>query len=401
MVQQQQQYHSPQDFVPRVAEYQPEYRPLPPQVRTQLQLARMDPYAYDRNQPNHSQVGSGSPLQHFLIAYALGQSRSGPVAIPSLPRGPPCKPKRSGHALWVGNLPPTATIISLKDLLSRDATLEIRSLFLISKSSCAFVNYRSESAFIAAKKRFHDSSFHGFRIVCRPSRVSTGTSNSSTIAGSPWPAFNSDSAPKRLDYGVVTDGLPDPIIVDSATAAPDTIDTQGSSSRSAITKVSEMFFIMKSLTLQDLKVSVRNGIWATQSHNELRLNQAFDNANRVYLIFSANKSGAYFGYARMVSSIAGGAVSEGSVPSFQPLTSSGGPRSIPTPATETAPRGRIVDDSVRGTIFWEAELPGECKHGSQDCKRRNGIRALNWQMSGADVPLAYADSCFAAPSAIR
>jgi hypothetical protein len=31
------------------------------------------------------------------------------------------------------------------------------------------------------------------------------------------------------------------------------------------------------------------------------------------------------------------------------------PRSIPTPATENAPRGRIIDDSARGTIFWEAE----------------------------------------------
>jgi hypothetical protein len=32
------------------------------------------------------------------------------------------------------------------------------------------------------------------------------------------------------------------------------------------------------------------------------------------------------------------------------------PKSIPTPATEWAPRGRIIDDSGRGTIFWEAEL---------------------------------------------
>ena len=31
------------------------------------------------------------------------------------------------------------------------------------------------------------------------------------------------------------------------------------------------------------------------------------------------------------------------------------PRSIPTPATEYAPRGRIIDDSARGTIFWEAD----------------------------------------------
>lgn len=32
-----------------------------------------------------------------------------------------------------------------------------------------------------------------------------------------------------------------------------------------------------------------------------------------------------------------------------------GPKSIPTPATEWAPKGRIVDDSARGTIFWEAD----------------------------------------------
>lgn len=33
------------------------------------------------------------------------------------------------------------------------------------------------------------------------------------------------------------------------------------------------------------------------------------------------------------------------------------PKSIPTPATEWAPKGKIIDDSARGTIFWEAELP--------------------------------------------
>ena len=31
------------------------------------------------------------------------------------------------------------------------------------------------------------------------------------------------------------------------------------------------------------------------------------------------------------------------------------PRSIPTPATQYAPKGRIIDDSARGTIFWEAD----------------------------------------------
>ena len=31
------------------------------------------------------------------------------------------------------------------------------------------------------------------------------------------------------------------------------------------------------------------------------------------------------------------------------------PKAIPTEATEHAPKGRIIDDSARGTIFWEAD----------------------------------------------
>ena len=120
-----------------------------------------------------------------------------------------------------------------------------------------------------------------------------------------------------------------------------------------------MFFILKSLTSQDLEESVRNGIWTTQSHNEAKLNQAFNAADNVYLIFSANRSGEYFGYARVVSPIVREVVSTGLALGMQHLKLSDGPRSIPTPATETAPRGRIVDDLVRGTIFWEADSSDE------------------------------------------
>lgn len=48
------------------------------------------------------------------------------------------------------------------------------------------------------------------------------------------------------------------------------------------------------------------------------------------------------------------------------------PRSIPTVATEYAPKGRIIDDSARGTIFWEADLsddeeePEQAAVGSTD-----------------------------------
>jgi YT521-B-like domain len=40
--------------------------------------------------------------------------------------------------------------------------------------------------------------------------------------------------------------------------------------------------------------------------------------------------------------------------SSQPIEESDLPKAIYTPETETAPQGRIIDDSARGTIFWEA-----------------------------------------------
>lgn len=81
-------------------------------------------------------------------------------------------------------------------------------------------------------------------------------------------------------------------------------------------------------------------------------------AENVYLIFSANKSGEYFGYARMTSPILeDGSEFIGSAPKAENIIHIlDVPKSIPTPATEWAPRGKIIDDSARGTIFWEAEL---------------------------------------------
>jgi hypothetical protein len=95
-------------------------------------------------------------------------------------------------------------------------------------------------------------------------------------------------------------------------------------------------------------------------------------AETVYLIFSANKSGEYFGYARMTSAIDDEAVSNleplvrtgPTLPSFTDL-----PANIPTPATDFAPKGRIIDDSARGTIFWEADVDAEDEEQKLDDSR--------------------------------
>lgn len=58
------------------------------------------------------------------------------------------------------------------------------------------------------------------------------------------------------------------------------------------------------------------------------------------------------------------------------------PKATPTPATESAPKGRIIDDSARGTIFWEAEVeeteaPGEAEKSGSDHSDQEGEDGAN------------------------
>jgi len=58
-------------------------------------------------------------------------------------------------------------------------------------------------------------------------------------------------------------------------SAPEEAIEEADDEESTSQKVPEKFFIVKSLTLQDLEQSVRTGIWATQAHNEEILNKAY------------------------------------------------------------------------------------------------------------------------------
>jgi YT521-B-like domain/RNA recognition motif. (a.k.a. RRM, RBD, or RNP domain) len=280
------------------------------------------------------------------------------ITTSSILRGPPRKPRQSGYALWCGNLPAETKIIALKDHFARDATNEIESVFLISKSNCAFVNYRTEEACVAAQERFHDSRFQGAKLVCRlrrgraapPAGTPTGPRHAlgSTMLTQPTTQID-----QRLTQGSTEEGV--------------------EMAQATVRKSEEKFFVLKSLTVEDLDASVRNGSWATQSHNEAALNAAYkvnplkelgrsakayvhQTAHNVYLVFSANKSGEYYGYARMVSGIDEPAdATENPRPRYNPSAMTPVDTSItPTPATEHAPKGFIIEDG-RGTIFWEAQ----------------------------------------------
>lgn len=88
-------------------------------------------------------------------------------------RGPPQKPKRTGYACWVGNIPVTANIWMLKDHFSRGATDDIMSVFLMTSRNCAFVNYLTEEACSSAISRFNQVPLggNGARLLCRMKRT--------------------------------------------------------------------------------------------------------------------------------------------------------------------------------------------------------------------------------------
>jgi hypothetical protein len=106
------------------------------------------------------------------------------------------------------------------------------------------------------------------------------------------------------------------------------------------------------------------------------------------LIFSANKSGEYFGYARMVSAInEDPAAAIEFAPQAQTVENPDLPKAIATEATATAPAGRIIEDSARGTIFWEAEStePEKLMDGGED----NRSDQSDQEVEGTSPPKAW------------
>lgn len=57
------------------------------------------------------------------------------------------------------------------------------------------------------------------------------------------------------------------------------------------------------------------------------------------------------------------------------------PNVIYTPATETAPRGRIIDDSARGTIFWEALDDSVPESGNEEEDESHNVRGKSTVVS--------------------
>jgi len=144
------------------------------------------------------------------------------------------------------------------------------SLFLISKSNCAFANFKDEASCQSAQQKLHDSKFQSVRLV---SRLRKSTVEGATGVTAPTgPSASNPQTPGQIEETVETKvDIADsilPVIVTTTEELKPSPPVDGNLHK-------DKFFILKSLTVEDLELSVRTGIWATQSHNEETLNSAY------------------------------------------------------------------------------------------------------------------------------
>lgn len=335
------------------------------------------------NAPSRSGIPSGILTPESSRS---GSNRSGRTASQSLQgQGP-----RSEYVLWCGNVPADATVDELYAFFSRlpedndkvnknDSSTSgpsaqsvdsqdptnpphgVLSIFIITRSSCAFINYATPHHLDRALIHFQGQSLRPQdprcpKLVCRirkkddeaqagvagqrgrgihvawlkeherkakeerqiteesdvnaqqlvaPQAVRTKAGIELEKEGVKDDATDIPSAltpkPQRANVSYSSQQRPS---IDSSSVGSGSISV-GSTNSSLFRHPAfkERFFILKSLRVEDLDQSVKDGTWATQAHNEAVLDQAFRNSESVYLIFSANQSGGFFGYARMAGPI--------------------------------------------------------------------------------------------------
>lgn len=146
-------------------------------------------------------------------------------------------------------------------------TLGLESLFLISKSNCAFANFKDEETCSAAQQKLHDSKFQSVRLVSRLRKSTVEGAAGVTAPTGPSVSTASAKSEQVLDITPVQSGVTSPTTEPAGVLKPGVADE--------MPPQKDKFFILKSLTVEDLELSVSTGIWATQSHNEDALNNAF------------------------------------------------------------------------------------------------------------------------------
>lgn len=132
--------------------------------------------------------------------------------------------------------------------------------------------------------RFHDSRFHNVRLVCRlrrgsalassaPPTPTTAVASTGTLSSQPEPDEATETSSEQGDDGDDEGQEDNP---EAPRSEKKEAFSLGIGPGRMIEPGVDRYFIVKSLTLQDLESSAKTGIWATQAHNEETFNKAFE-----------------------------------------------------------------------------------------------------------------------------
>ncbi|KAJ7435951.1 YT521-B-like domain-containing protein [Mycena latifolia] len=365
---------------PSPAQPRPSYAPsfgYPSPMSSSHPAYPQQPASYSPGYPHqHQQGGTWWYMPHLQPPYDAGQRAYPSLESPSAPRYPastasasstpppspsPANPghdkplvrrayhpappaHRSEWVMWAGNLPSDAAHDELwrfftapPDGASTSASTSahphaeqaqgasdsgVISIFLISRSGCAFVNYEMEAHLRAAIARFNGMSLRPAdprcpQLVCcvrgkdDDLRAGVGAQRGMGMH-SRWVKAKSEKYRElRKEQGNEQQGreqgrerdVDNQSDSETASTSSNLSGSVASTNSSLLHRhFPQRYFILKSLTLDDLDLSVRTGMWKTQKHNEGVLDRAFRTAKDVFLVFSVNRSREFYGYGRYVAS---------------------------------------------------------------------------------------------------
>lgn len=244
-------------------------------------------------------------------------------------------PAKTGFALWVGNLSPKTTLPELRILFG---TPDLQSIYLIQRTGCAFVNYNTLDALEVGMKLFEKrgAQLHDNNLVIKAQISSDEEENG-----------NSNSNSNGNNIAASSAGSAGPKLPTSAPRSPD------------------RFFICKSLTVDDLEMAKKTRKWSTQLRNKDKFNSAFERAKNTYLVFSANRTSAFYGIAKLEEMFndpqnenSGSVVQRGPDSSVEETRNPEVNHTVQCfhPQDSTfIPSGLTVFDPLRGSLFWKVE----------------------------------------------
>ncbi|KAJ7611929.1 YT521-B-like domain-containing protein [Mycena polygramma] len=248
-------------------------------------------------QATHNTACPSTPAKHraqglFPLPLTADVLAPRPPGVDVVNKHPACPPRPVHCAvMWAGDVPHDASQAELWRFFAHSPDAGVCAIALIPRSGCAFVSYASVAHRHAAVARFHGRPLRGAdaRLVCRARReeddlragVGSGTRTQSLSVSASASASSATDAPVRPG---------------SAASSCSQVSSNSSLLRRHFP---QRFFILKSLTREDLDRSVQTRLWAPQAHNAGILDRAFRTSEDVFLMFSVNKSGEFYGYARM------------------------------------------------------------------------------------------------------